>query len=56
MESKSELIEADWWLSGPEGWKKWEDVGQRVQASNYQIISGHLMYSMVITVNTVLYI
>lgn len=27
----------EWWLPWAEGWRKWEDVGQNVHTSGYNI-------------------
>lgn len=43
-------------VTGVSGWKKWEDVGQRVQSFKYavRISSVDLMYNIVTINNTVL--
>ena len=57
MELKKTNSRVEWYLLGPGGWRKWGDIGQRVQISSYKINKfGDLTYNMVIIAsNTVLY-
>ena len=57
MELKKTNSRVEWYLLGAGGWRKWGDIGQRVQISSYKINKfGDLTYNMVIIAsNTVLY-